>query len=222
MISLASLSLALALVGAPPEPSPQPVLATAPEPERRARRFFIAGGALMGVSFMGELAGTIVALNCHPPAECTLATGFVWGSTDAGTRYALTSAGPGSAYVLARTLALPLVWTEKGLLVAGAHAQAIADARAGVDPAPKRVAWALFGSGTSLWAASRLARFAFLLTGVCQDPRCAYGFDQMTLGVSRGLLFPGSALLMHRRTHARVQLGISPMGSYGLALTGQF
>jgi hypothetical protein len=182
---------------------------------------FIASGVVMGISFIGELTGAIISSTCKLGSVCTLGSTYAWGSDDAGTRYTLVTAGPGSAYVMSRAVSIPLVWTGEGLLLAGAHARALADARDAPRP-PKRLAWALLGTGLGVYAASRVARLGFALGGVCQDPLCVYAFDQTTLGVSRGLSFSGSASLLHRRTRARVRLGIAPAASFGLALTGQF
>jgi hypothetical protein len=206
-----------------PQPQPQPMLATRPNLERRAKRFFITSGVLMGVGFIGELIGAGIATNCLHGRKCTLGTVFEFGSPDAGVRYTLISTGTGSAYGLARLVSTPLMWTAKGFMYAGGHAQGIADAAAGVPiRVPRWVGWALFGSGLGVYLSSRLARLGFALGGACQDPMCLYAFDIGTLGVSRGLSFPGTALLIHRRIQTRVRFGIVPMGARGLALTGQF
>ncbi|MFO7567389.1 MAG: hypothetical protein R6X02_32395 [Enhygromyxa sp.] len=220
MSGLASLSLSLVLFSPPGSADPAP--AHDPPHELRARRFFVASGVVMGASLLGEMAGAIISTTCKLGSACTTGFMYQWGSDDAGTRYTVITTGIGSAYVLSRAVSIPLVWTGEGLLLAGAHFRALADADAGRKPATKRLAWALLGSGLGLYVGSRLARFGFALGGVCQDLRCVYAFDQVTLGVSRGLSFSGSALVMHRRTHRRVQLGLAPTAFYGLALTGQF
>lgn len=222
MIWLTELSLLFVFLG-PPEPNETTAaLETAPKPEQRARRLFIASGAVMGASLLGEMAGAIVSTTCSLGSNCTVGFMYQWGSDERGTRYTLITTGTGSAYVLSRALSIPLVWTSEGLLLAGAHVQAIADASAGVKSASKRLSWTLFGSGLGIYLGSRLARLGFALGGVCQDPRCVYAFDLSTLGVSRGLSFAGSALIMHRRTRRRVRLGVAPMAFGGLVLTGEF
>jgi hypothetical protein len=220
MIGVITMSLSLALLG-PPATEPSPVILPPPNQAERSRRLFIASGVVMGASLIGELTGAIVSSTCTLGSVCTLGSTYAWGSGDAGTRYTLITTGPGSAYVMSRAASIPLVWTGAGLLLAGAHARALADARGNERP-PKRLAWALLGAGLGVYAASRVARLGFALGGVCQDPLCVYAFDQTTLGVSRGLSFSGSALVLYRRTHARVRLGIAPAASFGLAVIGQF
>lgn len=222
MSGLMQFSLSLALFSPPTEVVPTPEAVPAQRYEQRSRRLFIASGVLMGVSLVGEMTGAIISTTCQLGSPCTVGFMYQWGSDQAGTRYTVLTSGTGSAYVLSRVASIPLVWTGAGLLLAGADARARADAQSGTDAAPKRLAWALLGSGLGLYIGSRLVRLGFGLGGVCQAPQCLYTFDQLTLGASRGLSFSGSALVMHRRTHSRIRLGVAPMGSYGIALTGQF
>jgi hypothetical protein len=69
--------------------------------------------------------------------------------------------------------------------------------------------------------ASRLLRFGFAVGGVCQDPACVYGVDQITLGMSRGLMLGGSGLLVHRRGGLRLGVGTTAVG-WGIAVDGRF
>jgi hypothetical protein len=218
-LSIISLTLSLWL-GISPPPPPDP-LERSPETtnENRSRRLFIASGVLMGVAFLGETTGAIMATTCSNGDVCAHGLRYVWGSDTAGTRFTMITAGPGSAYVTARLLAIPLVWTAEGLLLAGTHLRARIDLG---SPASKRLGWALLGTGLGIYIASRLARFGFALGGVCQDRLCAYGFDQATLGASRALSFPGSAFVLHRRTRARMQFELGPAGTLGFGLSGQF
>lgn len=218
MTGIAGLSLSLALLGPPAvgaEPRPTPNY------EQRARRLFIASGVLGGLSLLGEATGAIISTTCELGSSCTVGFNYTWGSDEAGTRYSLITAGTGSAYVMARALSVPIVWTSEGLLLAGASARARADAPGAARPS-KRLAWSLLGTGLGLYVASRLTRLGFALGGICQSTGCVYGFDQLTLGLSRGFASSGSALVLYRHTHGRTQLGLSPTASFGLALTGRF
>jgi hypothetical protein len=217
------LAPAILLAISPPEPSPaQPLQIEAPKPQK-SRRLFIASGIVLGIAGIGEMAGAIVASQCTVGSSCAVGFAYAWGSPEADTRYTFVSAGIGSAYTLARVGSVPLIWTGAGLLLAGTHARALTDAANGTALAPaKPLAWGLLGSGVGLYVLSRIARIGFAVGGVCQDPRCVYAFDQTTLGLSRGMSFSGSALVLRRRTLQRVRLGVAPMASYGLMVTGQF
>jgi hypothetical protein len=120
-----------------------------------------------------------------------------------------------------------LVWVGSGLLLGGAAVHAEQEHLAGVEGSSrlsrKGYGWALLGSGLGLYVASRLLRFGFAVGGVCQDPVCVYGVDQITLGMSRGLMLGGSGLLIHRRTgeKLRLGLGVSAVG-WGIAVDGRF
>jgi len=232
-MSVFAFPLLLALLGPPEgssEPPPEPLAESSPplliaprQPELRARRMFIGAGTLMGIAFVGEVAGAIVSTTCKAGDPCDLQLVSDWGPEAENARYGFSTNGIGSAYVLSRGLAIPLVWSAKGLLALGAQSRAIADRQAGVvNRIPKWLGWTLLSSGLTVWAATRLARVGFEAGGVCQDPACWYTFDLMTLGVSRGLSSSGSALLMHRRTQRRVVFGVAPTAGYGLSLTGMF
>lgn len=218
-MTISSLALSMWIGISPPalpdalEESPQPTN------EVRSRRLFIASGILMGVAFLGETTGAVIATTCSTGELCAVGLQYAWGSDTAGTRFTMLTTGPGSVYVAARTLAIPFIWTGEGLLLAGTHLRARSDLG---SPASKRVGWALLGTGLGIYIASRLARFAFAVSGVCQDRLCAYGFDQATLGVSRALAFPGSAFVLHHRTRARMQFEFGPPGTLGLGVSGQF
>jgi hypothetical protein len=217
--SITSLTLSMWVGISPPNP-PEPLERSAkPTNEVRSRRLFIASGVLMGVAFLGETTGAIMATTCSSADICAHGLRYVWGSDTAETRFTLITVGPSSPYVAARLLSIPLVWTSAGLLLAGTHVRARTDLD---SPASKRLGWALLGTGLGIYVASRLARFGFALGGVCQDPICVFGFDQATLGASRALAFPGSAFVLHRRSRARMQLELGPVGTLGVGVSGQF
>jgi hypothetical protein len=222
MLTITSFALTMWLGVAPPtslEPLPPANIRTQPTDEVRSRRLFIASGVLMGAGFLAEMTGAVIATTCSTGQICAVGLRFAWGADTPGTRFTMITTGPGSAYVGARALAIPLVWTGEGLLLAASHVRG----RTGLgQPASKRLGWALLGGGLGLYIASRLARFGFALGGVCQDRLCAYGFDQASLGVSRALAFSGSAFVIHHRSRARVQFELGPAGALGVGLSGQF
>jgi hypothetical protein len=221
-----SVTFAATLLAAPPAPArPPPANSTAllSPREQRARRVFIAGGVMFGLAFAGEVAGATMSTTCKLGQPCALGLTFTWGSDSAGTRYTVFSTGTGSPYVISRVLAIPLIASGETLLLTGAHLQSQADERAGrAPPFSRRLAWGLAGAGMSVYVVSRLMRLGFAIGGVCQDPRCVYSFDQLTLGTSRALAFPGSAMLIYLRTRTDVRLGLAPVGTVGLGIAGEF
>jgi hypothetical protein len=221
-LTITSFALSMWLGISPPpslEPMPPSSIRTQPTDEVRSRRLYIASGVLMGAAFLAETTGAVIATTCSTGQFCAVGLRFAWGADTAGTRFTAITTGPGSAYVGARALAIPLVWTGEGLLLAASHVRGRTSLG---QPASKRLGWALLGSGLGLYIGSRLARFGFALGGACQARLCAYGFDQATLGVSRALAFSGSAFVMHHRTRTRMQFELGPAGTLGVGLSGQF
>jgi hypothetical protein len=218
-LPITTLTLSTWLAISPPTPAEPLEDPPHPTNQARSRRLFVASGILMGAAFLSETTGAVLATRCSIGDVCAAGLKYAWGSDTAGTRFTMITTGPGSAYVGGRLLAIPMVWTAEGLLLAGTHIRARTDLG---SPASKRVGWALLGSGLGIYIASRLARLGFALAGVCQDALCVYGFDQATLGASRALAFSGSAFVLHHRSRARMQFELGPVGSLGLGLSGQF
>lgn len=218
--AITSLALSVWIGSSPASLPPEPLEVAGPKPAQvRSRRLFIASGILMGVAFVGETTGAILGTTCAFDGLCAVNL-RVPGSFDAVPLLAaMIPSGPESAYVVARMFSVPMMWTSRGLLLAGTQVRA-RDSH--VAPASRRLGWALLGTGFGILIGSRLARLGFAIGKICQDPLCFYGFDQATLGVSRALSLPGSAFVMHRRTRARMHLDLGPPGTLGLGLSGQF
>lgn len=192
--------------------------------QQRAKRRFIGGGVLLGLAFVGEMAGAGITYSCWQQQRCNGSLSYTWGSERAGSRFVLLTAGPGNAYVGARILAAPLVLTGSALLLGGAHAQAYGEPLSTQPKVRRAHVWAMLGTGLGVYFASRLMRLGFAIGGVCQLPGCLFAFDQFTLGASRALMLTGGSLLMHGRTRERlrVRLGLGPTMGWGIALHGQF
>jgi hypothetical protein len=192
--------------------------------QQRAKRRFIGGGVLLGLAFVGEMAGAGVTYSCWQEQRCKGSLSYTWGSERAGSRFTLFTAGPGNAYVGARILSAPLVLTGGALLIGGAHARAYAEPLSTQSRLRRSAVWAMLGTGLGVYFASRLTRLGFAIGGVCQLPGCLFAFDQFTLGASRALMLTGGSLLMHDRTRdrLRVRLGLGPTMGWGIALHGLF
>jgi hypothetical protein len=192
--------------------------------QQRAKRRFIGGGVLLGLAFVGEMAGAAITYSCWQDQRCNGSLSYTWGSEQAGSRFTLFTAGPGNAYVGARILSAPLVLTGGALLIGGAHARAYAEPLSTQSKLRRSDIWAMLGTGLGVYFASRLTRLGFAIGGVCQLPGCLFAFDQFTLGASRALMLTGGSLLMHDRTRERlrVRLGLGPTMGWGLALHGLF
>lgn len=200
----------------------------AQRPEKRSQALFISSGAVLGLALVGEVSSAIVSTRCSPKMACTKGFVFTWGSDEAGSRYTLMTSGPGTAYVAGRVISTPLVWLGAGLLLGGAQAIAERDHLLGTrwqgnQLTRKRVGWGLLGGGLGLYVASRLLRLGLAVRGACQSPACVYGIDQSTLGMSRGLMLTGSALLVHHRVRQKLQLQFgAPSVGWGIAVRGVF
>jgi hypothetical protein len=191
---------------------------------QRAKRRFIGGGVLLGLAFVGEMAGAGVTHWCWQEQRCKGSLSYTWGSERAGSRFTLFTAGPGNAYVGARILSAPLVLTGGALLLGGAHARAYGEPLSTPSKLRRADIWVMLGTGLGVYVASRLARLGFAVGGVCQQPGCVLAFDQFTLGASRALMLTGGSFLLHdlTRERLRVRLGIGPTMGWGLALHGLF
>jgi hypothetical protein len=218
-------------VGGSPVPSPKvdaSIANTIPvaqsHEQRRAKRLFIGGSVLLGLAFVGEMAGAGITHWCWQEQRCKGSLSYTWGSERAGSRFTLFTAGPGNAYVGSRILSAPLVLTGGALLLGGAHARAYGEPLSTQSKLRRADVWAMLGTGLGVYVTSRLARLGFAVSGVCQLPGCLFAFDQFTLGASRALMLTGGSFLLHDRTRdrLRVRLGLGPTAGWGIALHGLF
>jgi hypothetical protein len=197
--------------------------ASPPELPPPTVRNFVGAGVLFGLAFATELTGTIIATRCSPGEWCARGMFLALGSNEGPNRYTMIATGPSSAYVGARVVAAPLVTAGFTLALRGAAIWGAARPTVN-DRRNRQIGRAMLGAGLGLFVVSRLLRWTFVPTGVCQTPVCVHGFDQASLWGARGLMVAGSGFSIHRRASRGPELtmGPGPAGSRGTSVVLQF
>lgn len=222
MIRVATPVLALLLTSSTALAAPPPSDAT-PLP-RKAKNKLKVGGAMLGLGFVAELSGAVIAATCELGSWCSTGFALTFGGAEGPNRYTLVSTGPSTPYVGARIVSAPLLisgftLTMVGIYEAGPRPSTWTHARR------KTVAWSLLGTGLGVLTISRLLRMVFLSTQTCQQALCVHGLDQSSLWVGRGLAFAGAGLLIQagvQRQALDLSLGPGPANSHGASLLGRF